>query len=76
MLLVSACRRTAFGRACRSMKPASVDARERGRLADGRFSVEFGAADAEPYLVALREVLDLVRIRQLAEEPAAKGPAA
>lgn len=58
------------------MKPASVDARERGRLDDGTFSLEFGAADAAPYLVALCEVLDRIRIRQLAEEPAAKGPAA
>ncbi len=47
-----------------------------GRLDDAAFLIEFGAADAEPYLMALREVLDRIRVRQLAEEPAARGPAA
>jgi len=46
------------------------------RRSDAAFFIEFGTADAEPYLVALREVLDRNRVRQLTEEPDARGPAA
>lgn len=57
------------------MRAGSVGTHE-GGLDDEAFSIEFGVADAEPYLVALRDVLDGIRLKQLAEEPVARGPAA